>query len=70
MGQVPLDIAFVGPAASDGTKLGEAVVAAWQRLQSLYKQVDHPKIFATYYDGASARVSASEPLTSFKTFTG
>ena len=61
-----LVIRYVRQSAIDGA----SIAAAWQRLKSLYKRADGPKIFATYYDGASERVSASEPVTSLKKLTG
>jgi len=56
---------LVEPRSTDKSLL-QQLLAAWQRLQSLYKRSDGPQIFATYYDGASERVSASEPVTSLK----
>jgi hypothetical protein len=69
MRQGTLDFTFVGPVAENGPALRKRVFDAWRKLQLLYKQTGGPKIFATYYDGASERVGASEPVTSFKKFT-
>jgi len=60
---------LVEPRATDKLRR-QQLVAAWHRLQSLYKRVDGPQIFAAYYDGASERVSASEPVTSLKRLMG
>ena len=65
-----LDFTYTGRAGNERNSLRAQIVAAWSRLSLQYKRSEGPKIFANYYDGAAERVRGSEPVVSFKKFTG
>ena len=64
------DFTFAGRTGNDGGSLWAQIVDAWSRLRLSYKRSEGPEIFANYYDGAAERVRGSEPVASFKKFTG